>query len=112
MRGPITTAAWRRIRAWRDEWQALGARQLPVLVDGIGTKLSGTEALRYLGEHKGRDDAKLNRVLPDPVTGSNRPSGPQWPGPRKWAVCGIVPAGPRSRSEQRPRRTTCTAWQP
>ncbi len=66
MRGPITTAAWRRIRAWRDEWQALGARQLPVLVDGIGTKLSGTEALRYLGEHKGRDDAKLNRVLPDP----------------------------------------------
>jgi hypothetical protein len=66
MRGPITTAAWRRIRTWRDEWQARGARQLPVLVGDIGTGLSGTEALRYLGEHMGRVDAKLNRVLANP----------------------------------------------
>lgn len=64
-RGPITTAAYRRIRAWRAQWQALGSPALPVvLVDGA--TLSGTEALRRLGKEIGYAGAATDPQLPDP----------------------------------------------
>ena len=47
-RGPVTTAAYRRIRAWRTEWQELGSPALPVLLVE-GATLHGADALRRLG---------------------------------------------------------------
>jgi len=48
-RGPITAGAYRRIRQWREEWQALDSPALPVvLVDGA--TLTGLEAVRRLGK--------------------------------------------------------------
>lgn len=48
-RAPISTAAWRRVRDWRGEWQDLGAPALPVLLAG-GATLHGVDALRRLGK--------------------------------------------------------------
>jgi 2-hydroxychromene-2-carboxylate isomerase len=45
--GPITSAAWRLLRSWRQQWQALGAPELPSLWDGTTVK-SGEHALRQL----------------------------------------------------------------
>jgi 2-hydroxychromene-2-carboxylate isomerase len=45
--GPITTQAWQLIRGWRQQWQALGAPELPSLWDGTRVK-SGERALRQL----------------------------------------------------------------
>lgn len=48
-RGPITTAAWRRIRQWQAEWRDLGApAPLVLLVDGA--TLVGTDAVERLGK--------------------------------------------------------------
>lgn len=48
-RGPITTAAWRRIRQWRAEWHELGA-PAPLLVLVDGATLSGADAVERLGK--------------------------------------------------------------
>ena len=48
-RGPITTAAWRRIRQWRAEWHELGAAA-PLLVLVDGATLTGTDAVERLGK--------------------------------------------------------------
>lgn len=69
-RGPITTSAWRRIRAWRAEWDTLGARELPIVVDGSGPALSGTAALRHLAEQMKHATTKLNTVLTNPPSQS------------------------------------------
>lgn len=69
-RGPITTSAWRRIRAWRAEWDTLGARELPIVVDGSGPALSGTAALRHLAEQMKQATTKLNTVLTNPPSQS------------------------------------------
>jgi 2-hydroxychromene-2-carboxylate isomerase len=45
--GPITSQAWRLIRGWRQEWQALGAPELPSLWDGTRV-ISGKRAVRQL----------------------------------------------------------------
>ena len=45
--GPITSQAWRLLRSWRQQWQALGAPELPSLWDGTTVK-SGEHALRQL----------------------------------------------------------------
>jgi hypothetical protein len=65
-RGPITTSAWRRIRAWRDEWETLGARELPVVADSTGPALSGTAALSHLAEQMKQANTQLNTVLTKP----------------------------------------------
>lgn len=78
-RGPISTGAFRRIRAWRAEWDELGRPVLPVvLVDGA--TLSGPDALRRLGKEIGYVGADVDPALTDPrrypqVAG--RPS-PEW----------------------------------
>lgn len=64
-RGPITTDAYRRIRAWRAEWLALGSPDLPVVLVG-GATLSGVEALRRLGKELVSIGADRNPKLGDP----------------------------------------------
>jgi hypothetical protein len=46
-RGPITRRAWRLIRSWRQDWQALGTPELPTVWDGTRV-VSGERALRQL----------------------------------------------------------------
>jgi 2-hydroxychromene-2-carboxylate isomerase len=64
-RGPITTAAYRRIRCWRTEWQQLGSLRLPVLLVG-GATLSGIDALRRLGKEITYAAAAVQPELDDP----------------------------------------------
>lgn len=64
-RGPISTNAYRRIWAWRAQWQQLGSPTLPVLLVG-GSTLHGIEALRRLGQEISHVDADVNPELPDP----------------------------------------------
>lgn len=46
--GPYTSGACRRIRQWRQEWEALGCPPLPALVEGTATRV-GLQALDRLG---------------------------------------------------------------
>jgi 2-hydroxychromene-2-carboxylate isomerase len=46
-RGPITAAAYRRIRGWRDDWRCLGIATIPTLVAGSRV-LAGIDALDWL----------------------------------------------------------------
>jgi hypothetical protein len=49
--GPLTTAGYRRIRAWREQWRAPGRPDLPVLVDEHGAVHAGPDAvLRLAGQ--------------------------------------------------------------
>jgi hypothetical protein len=64
-RGPISTTAYRRIRAWRAEWQQLGSPSLPMLLVG-GATLHGIEALRRLGKEISYLGVDVNPKLPDP----------------------------------------------
>jgi 2-hydroxychromene-2-carboxylate isomerase len=64
-RGPITTNAYRRINAWRDEWEQLGSPTLPVvLVDGA--TLVGADAVRRLGKEIVYRGADVNPDLENP----------------------------------------------
>jgi hypothetical protein len=66
-RGPITTGAWRRIRAWHADWLRLGSRELPALLDDSGLTLTGELALRRLAKEIAYVDAPLQPRLPDPA---------------------------------------------
>lgn len=48
-REPITGAAWRLIRSWRQDWQQIEDNELPLVVDSTGA-YAGADALRRLGE--------------------------------------------------------------
>lgn len=48
--GPVTTAAWRRIRQWRHEWLALPSQVIPAVVGLDQVLRPGIEGLRYLAE--------------------------------------------------------------
>jgi hypothetical protein len=64
-RGPITTDAYRRIRAWRSEWRELGSPELPtVLCDGA--TLTGLDAVRRLGKEIAHSAATTEPILGDP----------------------------------------------
>lgn len=58
--GPITDGAWRRIRAWRNEWTRLGAAALPVLVADGDSPAEGENALRRLEQEMARTGAALD----------------------------------------------------
>lgn len=78
--GPITTSAWRRIRAWRQGWASLGTGTVPTLAAGQESPVAGEAALRRLAEEILRTGAELAPVLPDPArypTPAVRPS-PEW----------------------------------
>jgi hypothetical protein len=48
--GPLTTAGWRRIRQWRQEWLALPGQVIPAVIGPDQVVRSGTEGLRYLAD--------------------------------------------------------------
>lgn len=77
-RGPITTAAWRRIRDWRREWAALNLTATPGLIADNGDLLCGAAALGHLGEQVIRLGAPVNPVLPDPMSYTTLPTHPVW----------------------------------
>jgi len=62
---PVSTAAYRRIRAWRQEWQALGEPLLPVLLTD-GAQLSGPDVFERLGKTLVAHGADPNPMLADP----------------------------------------------
>ncbi|HEX5494248.1 MAG TPA: DsbA family protein [Mycobacteriales bacterium] len=64
-RGPVTTGAWRQIRAWRDEWARLGTGAVPTLVADNGLPVSGEAALRRLAEEILRSEAVIGLDLLD-----------------------------------------------
>lgn len=64
-RGPITTGAWRRIRAWRDEWTALRVGSVPVLVADDQT-VQGADVLRHLAKVMAELGVPPDPDLPDP----------------------------------------------
>lgn len=64
---PITTDAWRRIRAWWDDWTRLGADALPALVVEGETPSTGEAALRRLEKEMATYGAKSDPDLPDPA---------------------------------------------
>lgn len=64
-RGPVTTSAFRRIRAWRADWLGLGRPALPVVLTD-GATLSGLDALRRLGKEISYVGAHVDPELADP----------------------------------------------
>lgn len=48
--GPLTTVGWRRIRRWRDDWQALPSQVVPAVIGPDGILRSGADGLRYLAD--------------------------------------------------------------
>ncbi|MDI6912254.1 DsbA family protein [Nocardioides sp.] len=65
-RGPITMAAFRRIRDWSAQWRALNAAPLPLLVVDGRLPVAGETALRRLEKELDRAGATVRPVLPDP----------------------------------------------
>jgi DSBA-like thioredoxin domain len=51
--GPLTTAGWRRIRAWRAKWLALPSQVIPAVVGPGQVVRSGVDGLRYLADLAG-----------------------------------------------------------
>lgn len=45
---PVTSEAWRLVRQWRSDWSTGGA-VVPVVVLGNGRRMSGVEAVEWLG---------------------------------------------------------------
>ena len=78
--GPITTDAWRRIRAWPDEWAQLSADALPVLLVDGEPPSSGETALRWLEKEMAASGAKPDPDLPDPASYPATPVRPR----REW----------------------------
>ncbi|MGH7489200.1 MAG: DsbA family oxidoreductase [bacterium] len=64
--GPVTTGAWRCINAWREEWAGLGTREVPALVAGAGSAVTGETALRWLEKELIRHHAMTDPQLPEP----------------------------------------------
>ncbi len=48
--GPLTTAGWRRIRQWRQEWLALPSQVIPAVIGPDRVVRPGIEGLRYLAD--------------------------------------------------------------
>jgi hypothetical protein len=46
--GPLTTAGWRRIRQWRQDWLALPSQVIPAVIGADQVLRSGVDGLRYL----------------------------------------------------------------
>jgi len=46
--GPLTTAGWRQIRRWRDDWLALPSQVIPAVIGPDGILRSGLDGLRFL----------------------------------------------------------------
>jgi len=94
-RGPITTDAYRRINAWRDEWRHLDSPSLPVvLVDGA--TLVGVDAVRRLGK-----EIVYRGVDVSPLGGSAAVSGGGGQAVSRVGLAGRRPLAPRVQARRR-----------
>jgi hypothetical protein len=50
---PLTTAGWRRVRQWRQEWLVLPGQVIPAVIGADQIARPGVEGLRYLAELAG-----------------------------------------------------------
>lgn len=66
-REPVTTGAWRRIRAWREEWEQLGTRALPTLVGEGGTVAGAADVVGRLAKLVQESGQLDPPNLPDPA---------------------------------------------
>ncbi|HEU5393005.1 MAG TPA: DsbA family protein [Streptosporangiaceae bacterium] len=48
--GPLTTAGWRRIRQWRQEWLALPSQVIPAVIGADQVVRPGIDGLRFLAD--------------------------------------------------------------
>jgi len=48
--GPLTTAGWRRIRRWRQEWLALPSQVIPAVIGADEVVRPGIQGLRWLAD--------------------------------------------------------------
>src|SRR5579875_525846 len=48
--GPLTTAGWRRLRRWRQEWLALPSQVIPAVIGPDQIVRSGIDGLDYLAD--------------------------------------------------------------
>lgn len=72
---PLTTAGWRRIRRWRQDWLGLPSQVIPAVLGHDQILRSGTEALRYLAHLAGAGSAlprRPARAEDDPGTRPQR----------------------------------------
>jgi len=73
--GPLTTAGWRRIRRWRQEWLALPSQVVPAVIGLDQVVRPGIEGLCYLADLAGTAD--LRPRLPMPAgTAPGQAAGP------------------------------------
>jgi hypothetical protein len=74
-RGPITTSAWRRIRAWRSEWQQLGPHDtgapLDLLIDPLQRVRRPSLLLARLRERREGRTASFASSISGPIFGND-----------------------------------------
>jgi 2-hydroxychromene-2-carboxylate isomerase len=68
---PLTTAGWRRIRRWREDWLALPSQVIPVVIGPDQVVRSGSDGLRYLAGLAGT----VSFPWPQPVHAGVRTAG-------------------------------------
>ncbi len=59
---PLTTAGWRRVRQWRQEWLALPGQVVPAVIGSDLIVRPGIEGLRYLAELAGTDGLRTHQL--------------------------------------------------
>ncbi|HLI35821.1 MAG TPA: DsbA family protein [Streptosporangiaceae bacterium] len=80
--GPLTTAGWRRIQRWRQEWLALPSQVIPVVIGPDHIARSGAGALRYLaGLASARDASARDASAGGVGAGGVAPRGVRPPTP-------------------------------
>jgi hypothetical protein len=73
-RGPITTAAWRRIRSWRGEWRQLGEADVPVVCRGAGPAFERCRRVAVPCKGDGPHRRIARREAPARGHGTSRPA--------------------------------------
>jgi 2-hydroxychromene-2-carboxylate isomerase len=96
--GPLTTAGWRRIQRWRQEWLALPSQVIPVVIGPDHVARSGAGALRYLADLAGTRGAGTRGA----GAGGVAPRGVRPPAPAPTPT----PASANARQRQRQRTPT------
>jgi 2-hydroxychromene-2-carboxylate isomerase len=62
--GPLTTAGWRRIRRWRQEWLVLPSQVIPAVIGPDQIMRSGIDGLDYLADLAEAADMAAAGLLP------------------------------------------------
>jgi DSBA-like thioredoxin domain len=73
--GPLTTAGWRRIRQWRQEWLALPSQVIPAIIGPDQVVRPGIDGLRYLAELAGSASPRPDLPM---QAGTGTPGRPAW----------------------------------